>query len=165
MTKSQRGSVFLIELLIVMSVLLILLAMSLPSVGGIRRGQNQTAIVTVMKAIHDAENFHTKIYADGFRSPGDLAAPRQFPPTCENSGMLDGMAALPQFANYTLTFTFGATPAPLAPGCTVAGFTTFTMTAAPINADNPRSFFLDESLVLRYSDIGPADATSAAWIW
>jgi Tfp pilus assembly protein PilE len=166
MSRKNKKGALLIELCIVMAVMLVLFAMSAPSFLAMRRAQQQTAAVEMMKRISKAELYHTQIYSDGFRSPGALAAVT-FPKTCESSGLLSGMDALPQYAQYQFTFAFGPTQAALAPGCNFAGFTSYWLRAQPLDPSNRRSFFLSEDGLVRWSDDPntPASQTSAVWTW
>jgi Tfp pilus assembly protein PilE len=164
--KNQEGAL-LIELCIVMSVLLVLFAMSAPSFLAMRRTQQQTAAVELMKRVSKAELYHAQIYSDGYRSPAALSAPVTFPKTCEGSGLLSGMDAFSQYAGYQFNFLLGPVQAPLGVGCTWQGSTTYTLTATPQDPINPRSFYLNETGVVRFSDdpTSPANAASPAWIY
>jgi type II secretory pathway pseudopilin PulG len=164
--KSELGmGVMLIEVMIVMLILMVLAAMSLPNLQRLRISQDQKAAAEMVKRINHAITYHSQLYSDGFRSPTALAATAAFPKTCENSGLLSGTDALPTYAHYTFTFIPGPSQAPLVPGCNFAGYTTFRLQVSPTDPSNKRTFFLDESSVVRYSDGTQADAFSAAWMW
>lgn len=161
----QRGTM-LIEMLLVMSLLLVLFAISAPSFTAMKRSQQQRSALDLMQHVSRAEIYHTQIYSDGFRSPGALGVVA-FPKTCEGSGLLGGMDSLTQSNQYNFTFTLGLTLAPLAPGCIWQGSTTYQLRAQPIDPANSRSFFLSEDGLVRWSDDpnSPANAASAVWTW
>jgi type II secretory pathway pseudopilin PulG len=167
--KNQRGY-FLIELLIGLLLINILFAMSLPNIGQMRISSDQRKAADTMRRIANSELYFTQLYGSGFRSPFALSQ-IAFPKTCEASGLSGGNESLIQggtptvIAGYTYLFTFGATAAPLAGGCTINGFTSFTLTATPINPANQRTFYIDQSGLVRYVDGGTAGPSSAVWNW
>lgn len=164
--RRHHHGALLIELCIVMCVLLVLFSMSAPSFMAMHRAQQAKVAIELMQRVAKAELYHSQIYSDGYRSPGALSAPVTFPKTCEGSGLLLGSDALPQVSGYQFTFQLGLVQAPLAAGCNFQGSTTYTMTATSIDAANPRTFFLDETGVVRFSDTTtPANAGSTAWVW
>ena len=162
---AQRGSVLLLEMLIVVSILGILLAMSAPSFMRMRLSQQANQAVSTLRSIQNAEAYYLQIYHNGYVAPSALAGSGvALPTTCAAPLLLGGAQAQTQANGYSFDYTAGLTPATLGAGCTTAGTTTFTLTANPISGPG-RSFFTDESGVLRYADSGPADSSSPAWTW
>ena len=86
------------------------------------------------------------------------------PATCDAPLLLGGAQAQTQINGYFFQFTPGPAPAVLGVGCTAPGSTTFTLVANPVSGQG-RSFFVNESGVIHYSDSGPANSTSSAWVW
>jgi type II secretory pathway pseudopilin PulG len=162
---SDRGSVLLIELLVVVSILGVLLAMSAPSFMRMRMSQQATQALSTIRAIQNAETYYLQIYHNGYADPGFLAGTGvALPATCDAPLLLGGAQAQIQTNGYIFQFTPGPTPAVLGVGCTAPGSTTFTLTANPANRVG-RSFFVNEFGIIHYSDSGPADNASPPWFW
>ena len=162
---AERGSVLLLEMLIVVSIMGILLAMSAPSFMRMRLSQQANQAVATLRAIQNAEAYYLQIYHNGYVTPSVLAGNGvALPVTCEAPLLLGGAQAQTQSNGYSFDFTLGSTTATLGAGCTAPGTTTFTLTAGPLSGQG-RSFFTNESGVLRYSDNGPADSSSPQWSW
>jgi type II secretory pathway pseudopilin PulG len=162
---SERGSVLLLEMLIVVSILGVLLAMSAPSFVRMRMSQQASQAVATIRAIQNAEAFYLQMYHNGYVDPGVLAGNAvALPPTCDAPLLLGGAQAQIQTNGYLFQFTPGPTPATLGTGCTTPGTTTFSLTANPVRGHG-RSFFVNEYGVIHYSDSGPADSTSSPWFW
>jgi type II secretory pathway pseudopilin PulG len=162
---SERGSVLLIEMLIVVSVLGVLLAMSAPSFMRLRMSQQASQAIATLRAIQNAEAFYLQIYHNGYVDPGVLAGTGiAVPPSCDAPLLLGGAQAQTQTNGYFFQFTAGPTPAVLGAGCTAPGSTTFSVIAYPASGQG-RSFFINEFGVIHYSDGGPASSTSPPWFW
>ena len=162
---SERGSVLLLEMLIVVSILGILLAMSAPSFMRMRMSQQANQALTTVRAIQNAEAYYLQIYHNGYVEPSVLAGNGvALPGTCAAPLLLGGAQAQTQANGYVFDFTSGGTPAVLGAGCTTPGSTTFSLSVSPVSGQG-RSFFANESGVLRYSDSGAADSSSPAWSW
>jgi len=162
---SERGSVLLLEMLIVVSILGVLLAMSAPSFMHLRMSQEANQALSTLRAIQNAEAYYLQIYHNGYVGPGVLAGTGvAIPATCDAPLLLGGAQAQTQTNGYFFQFTPGSAPAVLGVGCTTPGSTTFTLTANPASGQG-RSFFVNEFGVIHYSDDGPADSTSPPWFW
>jgi len=70
---SERGSVLLLEMLIVVSILGALLAFSAPSFMQMRMSQQANQALATLRAIQNAESFYLQIYHNGYVSPDVLA--------------------------------------------------------------------------------------------
>jgi len=70
---SERGSVLLLEMLIVVSILGVLLAFSAPSFMQMRMSQQANQALATLRAIQNAESFYLQIYHNGYADPGVLA--------------------------------------------------------------------------------------------
>ena len=162
---SERGSVLLLEMLIVVSILGVILVMSAPSFMRLRMSQQANQAVATLRAIQNAEAYYLQIYHNGYVNPGVLAGTGiAVPATCDAPLLLGGAQAQTQTNGYFFQFTPGPAPAVLGVGCTTPGSTTFSLTANPANGQG-RSFFVNEFGVIHYSDDGPANSTSPAWFW
>ena len=162
---SERGSVLLLELLIVVSILGILLAMSAPSFMRMRMSQQANQAIATIRAIHNAEAYYLQIYRNGYVDPGVLAGSGvALPPTCDAPLLLGGAQAQTQANGYFFQFTPGPVPAALGTGCSTPGSTTFSVVATPVRGQG-RSFLVNEFGVIHYSDRGPADGTSPPLFW
>lgn len=150
-------------MLIVVSILGVLLAMSAPSFVRMRMSQQANQAVATLRAVQNGEAYYLQIYHNGYVDPAVLAGNGvALPPTCEAPLLLGGAQAQAQANGYSFEFTAGSTPAALGTGCTTPGATTFSVIANPV-IGRGRSFFVNEAGVLRYSDSGPADSSSPAW--
>jgi len=160
---SERGSVLLLELLVVISILGVLLAISAPSFMQMRRSQQADQALSTIRAIQNAEAYYVQIYHNGYVDPGVLAGNGiAVPTTCDAPLLLGGAQAQTQASGYFFQFTPGPAPAVLGAGCTAPGSTTFSLTANPVTGQG-RSFFVNEFGVIHYSDSGPANSTSPPW--
>jgi type II secretory pathway pseudopilin PulG len=162
---SERGSVLLLELLVVVSIIGVLLAISAPSLMRMQMSQQANQALSTLRAIQNAEAYYLQIYHNGYVDPGVLAGTGiAVPATCGAPLLLGGAQAQTQTNGYFFQFTTGPTPAVLGMGCTTPGSTTFSLTANPVSGQG-RSFFVNEFGVIHYSDSGPANSTSPAWFW
>jgi len=162
---SERGSVLLLEMLIVVSILGVLLAMCAPSFMRMRMSEQAHQAIATLRAIQSAEAYYLQIYHNGYVAPGVLAGNGvALPPTCDAPLLLGGAQAQTQTNGYFFQFTPGPAPAALGAGCTTPGSTTFSAAAYPVSGQG-RSFFVNEFGVIHYSDSGLASGTSPAWLW
>jgi type II secretory pathway pseudopilin PulG len=162
---SERGSVLLLEMLVVISIVGVLLAISAPSFMQMRMSHQADQALSTLRAIQNAEAYYLQIYRNGYVDPGVLAGTGiAVPATCGAPLLLGGAHAQTQTNGYFFQFTTGPTPAVLGMGCTTPGSTTFSLTANPVSGQG-RSFFVNEFGVIHYSDSGPANSTSPAWFW
>jgi type II secretory pathway pseudopilin PulG len=162
---SELGSVLLLEMLIVVSTLGVLLAMSAPSFMRMQMAQQANQAIATIRAIQNAEAYYLQIYRNGYVDPGVLAGNGvALPPTCDAPLLLGGAQAQTQTNGYFFQFTPGPVPAALGTGCSTAGSTTFSVVANPVSGQG-RSFFVNQFGVIHYSDIGPANSTSPPLFW
>jgi len=164
--NNQRGFVTLMAEVVALALILIIAAMSVPNILAYKRGVDRTNVAETLKRIQRAELYHSQMFSDGWRSPGALAySPRTFPATCEGSGLLMGSDALSAQGSYTLTWTGGGGQIAPAVGCALGGFNSFALSATSSDPGQKRSYYLDQTLVLRYSDGAAANASSSPYIW
>jgi type II secretory pathway pseudopilin PulG len=161
----ERGSVLLLEMLVVVSIIGVLLAISAPSFMRMQMSQQANQTLSTLRAIQNAEAYYLQIYHNGYVDPGVLAGTGvALPATCDAPLLLGGAQAQTQTNGYLFQFTPGPDPAVLGAGCTAPGTTTFSLTANPASGQG-RSFFVNEFGVIHYSDSGPATSTSPPLFW
>ena len=162
---SQRGSVLLLEMLVVISIIGVLLAISAPSFMHMQMSRQADQALFTLRAVQNAEAYYLQIYHNGYVDPGVLSGNGvAVPVTCDAPLLLGGAQAQTQASGYFFQFTPGPAPALLGAGCTAPGSTTFSLTASPVSGQG-RSFFVNEFGVIHYADGSPADSTSPALLW
>ena len=153
--RKQKGF-SLIELLIVVAIILIIAAIAIPNLLRSRMAANEASAVGSVRTINTAQvTFATSYPADGFTSLANLGGTGT---TASNTGalLIDnilGCAASPcKKSGYQ--FTSAATGG--------APNTSYTTTAVPITVGSTgqRSFFSDQSGVIRYNLSGAAPANT-----
>jgi len=162
---SERGSVLLLELLVVISIIGVLLAISAPSFMQMRMSQQANQALSTLRAIQNAETYYLQIYHNGYVDPGVLAGTGiALPTTCNAPLLLGGAQAQTQTNGYFFQFIPGPDPAVLGGGLHGSRLDNFSLTATPVTGQG-RSFYVNEFGIIRYSDSGPANNTSSPWLW
>lgn len=160
--KKEKGFT-LIELLIVIAIILIIAAIAIPNLLRSRMAANEASAVGSLRTITTAAITYSTTYGNGF--PPTLAS--MGPPagggatSCDYSGLLDSVLSAGQKSGYNFTYA-GANPVTAAgPGCTTAGFNTYTVNADPITPGTTgiRHFFTDQSGVIRFNATQAAAVT------
>ena len=94
---SERGSVLLLEMLIVVSILGVLLVFSAPSFMQMRMSQQANQALYTLRAIQNAVAYYLQIYHNGYVDPGVLTGTGiAVPPTCDAPLLLGGAQAQTQ---------------------------------------------------------------------
>lgn len=164
--KNQRGSVLLLELLVVALIIEILFCIALPNVVQVRRAENTKNALSAVKAIAQAEGYYSIMYKNGFVNPTQLASMAPSGPICDSPNLLFGQYTLTQMYGYEFALALNGESVALGPGCTAPGNSNYVLTASPIDTtQGARWFYADGSGIVRYSDSGPADASSSIWTW
>jgi type IV pilus assembly protein PilA len=151
--KKQKGF-SLIELLIVVAIILIIAAIAIPNLLRSRMAANEASAVGSIRTINTACVTYSTTYPDvGY--PTTLA---QLKPaasaTSANADLIDSVLAGGTKSGYSFTMTVGAAATTPQTGYTVA--------SAPLSSSSgTRTFFSDQSGVIRGSATGTADSTSA----
>jgi type IV pilus assembly protein PilA len=151
-TRNRQRGFTLIELLIVVTIIVIIAAFSIPSLTKSTIPAHEASARTSIKAIQEAEMIYSSNHPDlGFTA--DLAT---LGGTIQGGGeqIIDNALASGRKSDYTFTYT---------PGEKVNGAVrSYTITAVPdqVGTTGRRRFFSDESGQIRYSDDGMADAGS-----
>ena len=136
--KSQKGFT-LIELLIVIAVIAILAAIAIPNLLSSRKAANEaSAIGSIRTMVSAQETYRSRQTPPSYGTPAQLGA----------ASLIDSLLQGGSKSGYTFT--------------TVAGNDTYTVSAAPTNANTgDRSFFVDQSGVIRAASTGAATVASS----
>ncbi len=142
----QRGFT-LIELLIVVTIILIIAAFTIPKITKSQIPAHEASAIASIRAINEAEMMYSSSHPDTGFTPDMTTV----------GGMLQGGADLAagRKSGYTFTYT---------PGEKVNGaIRSYTITAVPdqVGTTGERRFYSDEGGEIHYNASGPADASSA----
>jgi type IV pilus assembly protein PilA len=158
----------LIELLIVVAIILILAAISIPNLLRSRMAANEAAAAESLRAVTTASVVYFSTYGNGFpptlatlTGPGGLA-------NCDNANLIDQLIANPPNQRSGFAFDYlGQGPNVIAPaGCSAPGFNAYLTTAVPITVGmtGTRSFCANEPAVIHFDKTGAKAGSSAACI-
>jgi type IV pilus assembly protein PilA len=143
-----QAGMSLIELLLVVSVILILSAISIPSLMRSRAAADESSAVGSLRTLNTScVNFITTygVYPSQLSDLG----PTSGQPTSTSADLIDGVLAAGTKSGYSFVYTAGT------------GQLSYSITAAPTStATGQRTFFTDQSGVIRSNSSGAADATS-----
>jgi prepilin-type N-terminal cleavage/methylation domain-containing protein len=152
--KKQKGF-SLIELLIVVAIILIIAAIAIPNLLKSKMAANEASAVGSLRTINTAE----VTYSSGCPGVGYSASLAEIGPTggancAVGTGLIDSVLAAGTKSGYTFAYVQGAN----------VPSTTYTNSATPVTyqTTGQRSFFTDQSGVIRYNLIGSAAATVAS---
>jgi len=151
--RSAAGGFSLIELLIVVAIILIIAAISVPNLLRSRMAANEASAVGSLRAINTACVAYLTTFG-GF--PAQLSnLGTSGPATSTSADLIDNVLASGVKTGYTFTYTAGAPAAGLIP--------VYTLSAAPLvpNQTGQRYFFTDQSGVIRFNTSAAATASDA----
>ena len=147
-TRPHRQKGFsLIELLIVVSIILILITIAVPKFTNAQKYTRETAAIQAIKAIHTAEVQYQSQYGRYAISLTELGPP---PSGASNTSAADLIGSdLANGEKQGYKFTVSAVPGG------------YVVNAVPVayNSSGSRSFYSDQSMVVREND-GPEPATA-----
>ena len=140
----------LIELLIVVAIILIIAAIAIPNLLKARISANESSAVGTMRSVSTAAvQYSAQCPALGF--PANITVLGPGPGDCTGAGIIDAVQVTNTKSGYNFAYAAGAANA--------AGVVTgYTYNADPINRGitGQRSFFLDQSGVIRYNQTAAA---------
>jgi type IV pilus assembly protein PilA len=127
---------------------------------------DETSAISSLRAIHTAAATYADLYSNGFPpSLKDLAG--RLPETCEHAGLLEPLIASGRKDGYKFTYRPRRTnktdlPQVVKGACKTIGAREFYVHADPIKrgTTGQRSFYTDQTGVIRYETDKPADANS-----
>ncbi len=141
----------LIELLIVVTIILIIAGIAIPNLLRLRMQASQVSVAASLQALNTAAMEYYML-CDGY--PPSLAA--MGPPAngCTTADLIDPVLASGKKSGYAFTYSAGAAIGVQIP--------TYTVVAEPVarGATGQRSFFTDQTGVIRANLTGPADANN-----
>ncbi len=149
----KRNGFSLIELLVVVAIIMVIVAMAIPNVLRTRMTANETSAVGSLSTLNSACITYLTIYGS---YPPSLAALGPGSAVNSNSAdLIDSVLASGAKSGYNFIYTPGSKD-------NSGRVNVYSIRAEPINpgTTGQRSFFTDQSGVIRSSSSGPADATS-----
>lgn len=157
----------------IIPVTLIVAAIAIPNLLRARMTANESSAAASLRTINTAALLYNSTYANGYPPSMDAlgAAEAGGPATCDHARLVDPLLARGVKYGYAFAYlprpmVFQARPAlspeAIAKGCTVPGGKGYTVTAFPARpgSTGARSFFTDETGVIRYATTGPATSYS-----
>lgn len=159
--------------LVFIPLLLIIAAITIPNLLRVRTGANEAGAIATLRTIVTANESYFSMYSNGYAMrlrQLDGARAQAQGPDCNHAQLLAPELATGYRYGYRFLYAAkqppGAEPivsgAASAKGCKVPGAAGFTVLADPINRGSTgrRSFFVDESGVIRVETAGEATADS-----
>jgi type IV pilus assembly protein PilA len=152
MRRRNRDRGFtLIELLIVVTIILIIAAFTIPKITKAQIPAHESSAIKSIQAIHEGEMMYSSSHPD-VGSTADLAT---LGGTAQGGGeqIIDQNLASGRKSGYTFTYTSGEK--------VNGAIRSYTITAVPdwVGITGQRRFFSDESGEIHYNASGPADET------
>jgi len=109
--------------------------------------------IGTLETINSGANIYRKVYSNGFpASLAALAGSAGEARDCDHAQLIDNQLASGVRGSFLFTYKPRPPLSPPARGCTLPGAPGYTLTADPIDFDNPgiRHFFTDETGVIRF---------------
>lgn len=152
--------------------MLIIAAIAIPNLLRARVAANESSAIASLRTIDTAALSYSEKYSNGF--PPNLLTMDGVDagaPSCDRAQLIDSVLASGQRGGYVFTYTpvpdletqdRTVSAAAAANGCTVAGTRGFAINADPVTRGTTgmRSFFVDQTAVIRFERNGPASADS-----
>jgi len=154
--KNQKGF-SLIELLIVVTIIMIIAAIAIPSLVRSRAQANETSAVGSLKALNEAVLLYSNTYGGFPHQLSDLGPiSGGGAPTSSAADLIDSVLASGVKSGFKFTYTAAATD----PAGNVLGYSV-TATPVVLGTSGQRSFYTDQSGTIRASPSGAADSSSS----
>lgn len=165
-SKGDAKGFSLIELLIVVAIILTIAAIAIPNFLRARMAANEANAVQSVRTVVTASAIYSTTWGNGYAPTMQTLTGPGNPATCDRAVLLDQVLANPPFqkTGYTFAYTMGSANPAAASGCSAAGGNSFTVTAIPITVgtSGQRSFFSDQSGVIRANPTGGAPTVNDA---
>jgi hypothetical protein len=150
---------------------LIIAAIAIPNLLRSRIAANEASAVQSLWAIHTATIEYAATYGNGFAPDlATLDGAGTGAPSCDHARLINGILGSGERAGYTFTYTLRRgdvseqtlSPRAAANGCSIPGASRFTLNADPVTpgTTGQRSFYMDQTGIVRWSGNGPATADS-----
>ena len=155
MNKRQRGF-SLIELLIVVTIILIISAIAIPSLTHSRMQANEAAAVGALKALTESSVMYLNSYGGYPHAISNLGPSGGGPASSSTAAdLIDSSLATGVKSGYKFTFTVTTTD----PVGNVAGY---SITAVPVTpgTSGQKSYYTDQTGTIRVNSSGTADSSS-----
>jgi type IV pilus assembly protein PilA len=154
--RFEEAGFSLIELLIVVAIILIIAGIAIPQYLKSRMQANEASAVNSIRAICTANVLYERNYLNGY-APTLTAlgpVPGGGPPTASNADVLDPLVAGGIKSGYQ--FVYASSSSSGGPP------DKFVVNGNPISAGQTgmRYFFVDQTMVIRFDTVGPANAGS-----
>jgi type IV pilus assembly protein PilA len=154
--------------LLLLPVLLFAGLLTIPRILRARIAANETSAVASLRQINSAATAYSAAYHNGYPLNLTMLSGAGIQ-DCDHAGLIDGVLASGFRNGYVFIYqptgdadAPNASPKAPAEGCTIAGAPGFVVTAEPSRHGNTgdRSFYMDQSGVIRYEQNGVPTADS-----
>jgi type IV pilus assembly protein PilA len=151
--KPYSAGFSLVELMVVVVIVLVLAAISIPNLVKSKMMANEASVVGSLRTLTSACINYSTTWSKGFPVKLSNLGPGK-PATSATADLIDGVLASGKKSGYKFVYVSGAP--------TNGTIPSYTITANPIavNKTGTRYFFVDQSGVIRFHVGGPANATS-----
>ncbi len=152
----------LIELLIVVAIILIIAAIAIPNLLRSRIAANEASATATLRTLNTSEVTYASTYNSGFTIDlHALGTPTSGQPTYSNADLVDPVLAGNVGSGTATTFSKNGFNFTYTPGGSFPTVATYGIGADPVarGSSGQRSFFTDQSAVVRANATGAANAS------